>query len=327
MIVRPESDLVSASGRPPSVDDVRRAAARIAPHVRHTPVLRCSSIDQIAGAELFFKCENFQTTGAFKFRGALNAVFSLDDHEIARGVATHSSGNHAAALTRAAALRNGKTTVVMPENANPAKRAAVSHYGGNIVVCAPGQQSREQTLARIAEETGCVTVPPFDDYRVIAGQGTAALELLEQAERLDAVLAPVGGGGLLSGSAIAVSGAAPDTRVFGAEPAAADDAFRSLEAGRIVPLEATDTIADGLRTGVGTLTFPIIQAHVSGIFCVKEHEIVAAMRLVWERMKIVIEPSAAVPVAALIGPSRAFRSQRVGVILSGGNVNLDALPW
>lgn len=312
---------------PPGLDDIRRAAVRISPYVRRTPVLRSSSIDEITGAELFFKCENFQTVGAFKFRGAVNAVFSLDQGEIARGVATHSSGNHAAAVSRAVSLRNGKATVVMPENASAAKRAAVLHYGGEIVSCAPTQHSREQTLARIVGEKGCVIIPPFDDYRVIAGQGTAALELLEQAGELDAVLAPVGGGGLLSGSAIAVSGISPGTCVFGAEPAAVDDTYRSLKAGRIMPVETIDTVADGLRTTVGQLTFPIIQKHVSEVFCVGEDEIIAAMRLVWERMKILIEPSAAVPVAAVLRQAETFRGQRVGVILSGGNVDLNALPW
>lgn len=323
----PAEPPAAAGETPMNLDDIRRAAARIAPYVRRTPVLRCTSIEDIAGAELYFKCENFQTVGAFKFRGAVNAVFSLEQDEIARGVATHSSGNHAAALTRAAGLRNGRTTVVMPENASAAKRAAVLHYGGAIVSCAPDQHSREQALARIVAEQGCMPIPPFDDYRVIAGQGTAALELLDQAKGLDAILAPVGGGGLLSGSAVAVSGVSPGTRVFGAEPAAVDDAYRSLRAGRILPVETTDTIADGLRTTVGKLTFPIIQAHVAGILCVEEHEIIAAMRLVWERMKILIEPSAAVPLAAVIRESRTFRGQRVGVILSGGNVDLDALPW
>lgn len=327
MKLRADPGAATAAGSPPDIDDIRRAAARIAPYIRRTPVLRCRSIDEITGAHLFFKCENFQTVGAFKFRGALNAVFSLEQDEIARGVATHSSGNHAAAVTRAASLRNGRATVVMPENSSAAKRAAVLHYGGEIVSCAPNQRSRERALARVVEEKGCATIPPFDDYRVIAGQGTAALELLEQTEGLDAVLAPVGGGGLLSGSAIAISGISSNTRVFGAEPSAVDDTYRSLQAGRILPVGTAVTIADGLRTTVGNLTFPIIQAHVAGIFCVGEEEIVAAMRLVWERMKILIEPSAAVPVAAVIRESRTFRRQRVGVILSGGNVDLDALPW
>lgn len=327
MGMRADPGGATAAGSPPDIDGIRRAAARIAPYIRRTPVLRCRGIDEITGARLFFKCENFQTVGAFKFRGAVNAVFSLEQEEIDRGVATHSSGNHAAALTRAAALRKGRTTVVMPENASAAKRAAVLHYGGDIVPCAPDQHSREQALARIVAEKGCVPIPPFDDYRVIAGQGTAALELLAQAKGLDAVLVPVGGGGLLSGSAIAVSGVSPGTRVFGAEPAAVDDAYRSLRAGCILPVKTTDTIADGLRTTVGELTFPIIQAQVSGILCVEEHEIIAAMRLVWERMKILIEPSAAVPLAAVIRESGTFRGQRVGVILSGGNVDLDALPW
>ncbi|MDX1514288.1 MAG: pyridoxal-phosphate dependent enzyme, partial [Gammaproteobacteria bacterium] len=254
-------------------------------------------------------------------------VMSLSADEISRGVATHSSGNHGAALTRAAALRNGRAWVVMPENSSAAKRAAVRQYGGEVISCGTDQRSREETLARLVAEENCVVIPPFDDYRVIAGQGTAALELLDQAGPLDAVVAPVGGGGLLSGSAVAVSESAPETRVFGAEPSAVDDAFRSLEAGRILPVANGETIADGLRTTVGALTFPIIRERVEGIVCVEETEIVAAMRLIWERMKILIEPSAAVPLAALIRRREAFRGLRVGVILSGGNVDLEALPW
>lgn len=312
---------------PPGLAQIRRAAERIAPYARKTPVLTSSSVNDEVGAEVLFKCENFQTVGAFKFRGALNAVFSLTEDELARGVATHSSGNHAAAVTRAAALRGGKTVVVMPENANAVKRAAVLRYGGEVITCAPNQISREETLARVVEQRGCVVIPPFDDYRVIAGQGTAALELLQQVEHLDAVMAPVGGGGLLSGTAIAVSELSPGTRVYGAEPKAVDDTYRSLRAGRILPVETTDTIADGLRTTVGKLTFPVIQSRVSDILCVEEADIVESMRLIWQRMKIIIEPSAAVPVAALMNEKATFRGQRIGIILSGGNVDLDALPW
>jgi len=312
---------------PPGIDAIREAAKRIRPHAHLTPVLTCTAIDRRIGGSVFFKCENFQKTGAFKFRGAVNAVFSLDEVAIGRGVATHSSGNHAAALTLAAALRNAASTVVMPENASAAKRAAVLHYGGEIIDCAADQQSREETLARIVAEKNCTPIPPFDDYRVIAGQGTAALELLDQAPGLDAVLAPVGGGGLLSGTAIAVHAISPATRVFGAEPATADDTYRSVRAGRILPVASPDTLADGLRTTVGQLTFPIILEHAEAILCVSEKDIIDAMRLVWERMKIIIEPSAAVAVAAVLGSPDTFRNQRIGVILSGGNVDLDHLPW
>lgn len=317
----------SRSAPAPAIDDVRDAAARIRPYAHLTPVLTSAAIDEMSGASVYFKCENFQKVGAFKFRGAVNAIFSLSGDAVARGVATHSSGNHAAAVSLAASLRNAAATVVMPENANATKRAAVEGYGGKVVLCEPSQKSREETLARILAESGATFIPPYDDYRVIAGQGTAALELLEHAPDLDAILAPVGGGGLLAGTALAASGLSPGTRIFGAEPRAADDAYRSLRAGRIQSLNSTNTIADGLRTNVGKLTFPIIQEHVEDILCVTESEIIAAMRLVWERMKIVIEPSAAVPVAALLKSPEFFKGKQVGVILSGGNVDLSTLPW
>lgn len=317
----------SRSAPAPGIDDVRDAAARIRPYAHLTPVLTSAAIDEMSGASVYFKCENFQKVGAFKFRGAVNAIFSLSGDAVARGVATHSSGNHAAAVSLAASLRNAAATVVMPENANATKRAAVEGYGGKVVLCEPSQKSREETLARILAESGATFIPPYDDYRVIAGQGTAALELLEHAPDLDAILAPVGGGGLLAGTALAASGLSPATRIFGAEPRAADDAYRSLRAGRIQSLNSTNTIADGLRTNVGKLTFPIIQEHVEDILCVTESEIIAAMRLVWERMKIVIEPSAAVPVAALLKSPEFFKGKQVGVILSGGNVDLSTLPW
>lgn len=286
-----------------------------------------ASIDEAAGASLFFKCENLQRTGAFKLRGALNAVYSLDDEQILRGVATHSSGNHAAALTYAARLRGAKATVVMPSNANAVKRAAVVHYGGEVIECEPTQDARESTLAAIVEERGLTPIPPFDDVRVIAGQGTAALELLEQAPELDTVVAPVGGGGLLGGTAIAVTHASPGTQVIGAEPETVDDTYRSFQAGRILPVHNTDTIADGLRTTVGAITFPIIRRHASQIVTVSEAMIVDAMRLVWQRMKIVVEPSAAVALAAVLKERKALKGQRIGIVFSGGNVDLDALPW
>lgn len=317
----------SRSAPAPAIDDVRDAAARIRPYAHLTPVLTSAAIDEMSGASVYFKCENFQKVGAFKFRGAVNAIFSLSGDAVARGVATHSSGNHAAAVSLAASLRKAAATVVMPENANATKRAAVEGYGGKVVLCEPSQKSREETLARILAESGATFIPPYDDYRVIAGQGTAALELLEHAPDLDAILAPVGGGGLLAGTALAASGLSPGTRIYGAEPRAADDAYRSLRAGRIQSLNSTNTIADGLRTNVGKLTFPIIQEHVEDILCVTESEIIAAMRLVWERMKIVIEPSAAVPVAALLKSPEFFKGKQVGVILSGGNVDLSTLPW
>ncbi|MDX1528451.1 MAG: pyridoxal-phosphate dependent enzyme [Gammaproteobacteria bacterium] len=313
--------------RAPQYSDVVKAAARIRPYARLTPVLHSASIDRMSGASVFFKCENFQKVGAFKFRGAVNAIFSLGDEAVARGVATHSSGNHAAALSLAASLRGITATVVMPENANATKRAAVEGYGGKVILCRPTQKDREDTLARILTETGATFVPPYDHPQVIAGQGTAALELLEQTPGLDAILAPIGGGGLLAGTGLAACGQSPGVRVFGAEPETVDDAYRSLRAGRIQSLESTNTIADGLRTRVGEITFPIIQQRVEDIVCVSEAEIAAAMRLIWERMKIIIEPSSAVPVAALLKSPELFGGKRVGVILSGGNVDLESLPW
>ena len=308
-------------------EDVVGASRRIDPHVHRTPVHTCGGIDALAGASMFFKCENLQKVGAFKFRGACNAVLSLGEEEIARGVVTHSSGNHGAAVALAAKLRGARATVVMPANATAVKKVAVESYGGCIVECGPGQNDREETVNDIIERRGATLIHPFDDARVIAGQGTAALELLEQVPDLDVVMTPVGGGGLLGGSALVVSRRSPRVRIIGAEPAEADDTYRSFQAGEIIALGTTETIADGLRTTVGALTFPIIKAHVSRIVRVSESAIVDAMRLVWERMKLVIEPSAAVPVAAALQGGDDIRGKRVGIILSGGNVDLDALPW
>jgi len=322
-----DESIATDEARAPGIDNVLEAAARIRAYAHVTPVLRSAVMDRMSGASVFFKCENFQKVGAFKFRGAVNAVFSLSEDAIARGVATHSSGNHAAAVSLAASLRKTTATVVMPENANATKRAAVEGYGGKVVLCRPSQKDREEVLARVLAETGATFIPPFDHPHVIAGQGTAVLELLDQAPRLDFVLAPVGGGGLLAGTALTTSARSPGTRVFGAEPKAVDDAYRSLRAGRIQSLESTNTVADGLRTTLGQLTFSVIREHVEDIICVTEVEIITAMRLVWERMKIVIEPSSAVAVAALLRSPQLFAAKRVGVILSGGNVDLDSLPW
>ncbi len=311
----------------PTIADVRAAAERIRPWAHRTPVFTCASLDAMTGARLFFKCENFQKVGAFKFRGASNAVLSLGDSEAARGVATHSSGNHAAALTLAARLRGIPAHVVMPRTSKAVKRAAVAGYGARIVLCDPTLAARESTLEAVVAETGAAFVHPYNDPNVIAGQGTAALELLQDVPDLDVVMAPVGGGGLLSGTAIAAAGLSPRTRVVGAEPAAADDACRSLKEGRIVPSVDPRTVADGLLTSLGTLTFAAIRKHVAEIVTVSEEAIVAAMRQVWERMKIVIEPSSAVPVAALLEGAWEAAGQRIGVILTGGNVDLDELPW
>ena len=311
----------------PTIAEVRAAAERIRPYAHRTPVLTCASLDAMTGAALFFKCENFQRVGAFKFRGAANAVFSLSDEEARRGVATHSSGNHAAALALAARLRGVPAHVVMPRTAKAVKRAAVAGYGARIVLCEPTLAAREATLADVVAATGAAVVHPYNDARVIAGQGTAALELLADVPALDLVLAPVGGGGLLSGTAIAVAGVSQSTRVVGAEPAAADDAFRSLHEGRIVPSVDPRTVADGLLTSLGTLTFAIIRERVAEIVTVSEEAIVAAMRHTWERMKIVIEPSSAVPLGALLEGKLPAAGRRIGVILSGGNVDLADLPW
>lgn len=311
----------------PTFADIQQAAVRLKPYAHRTPVLTCTSLNRMAEAELFFKCENFQKIGAFKFRGACNAVFALSAAEAQRGVATHSSGNHAAALALAARLRGIKAWIVMPRTAPAVKKAAVAGYGGDIVFCEPTLEAREATLARVQQETGATFIPPYNDPQVIAGQGTAALELCQDVANLDVVLAPVGGGGLVSGTALAVTALSPTTRVIAAEPAGADDAYRSLQEGHILPSLQPRTIADGLLTSLGELTFAIIQQHVAQIVTVSEEAIISAMRQVWERMKIIIEPSAAVPVGALLEKQVPLAGQRIGIILSGGNVDLDRLPW
>lgn len=311
----------------PTLADIQTAAARIRPYAHRTPVLTCQSLDARVGAQVFMKCENLQKVGAFKFRGACNAVFSLTSAQAARGVATHSSGNHAQALALAARLRDIPAYIVMPENAPAVKRAAVAGYGGIITLCEPTQAAREATLAQVVAQTGAEVVHPYNDTRVIAGQGTTALELLADAPDLDVIIAPVGGGGLLSGVALAAKALSPRIRVIAGEPAGADDAFRSLATGQIVPSVAPQTIADGLLTSLGTLTFPIIREHVERIVTVSEAAIIDAMRFVWERTKLVVEPSGVVPVAVLWEGKIDLRGRRVGVILSGGNVDLNHLPW
>ncbi len=312
----------------PRIADLEAAQQRIRPWVHHTPVLTSSFVDGATGAEVFFKCENFQKVGAFKIRGAVNAVFALDEAQLRRGVAAHSSGNHAQALALAARLRGARATIVMPEDSSAVKIAAVRGYGAEIVFCPPGAAAREAAIQRVLDETGATLIHPFNDRRIIAGQGTAAKELLEEIPRLDMVLAPVGGGGLLSGTVLAVEAVSPDTEVVGTEPEAADDAARSLARGSIQPaVDPPRTIADGLRTQLGELTFAMIRAGVARIVTVEESAIIDAMRTLWMRMKIVIEPSAAVPAAALLGGRIEVTGRRVGVILSGGNVDLDALPW
>jgi threonine dehydratase len=312
---------------PPVFDDILQAVERIRPYAHRTPVMTSASLDRETGMRVFLKCENFQKVGAFKFRGACNAVFSLPEADARRGVVAHSSGNHAQALALAASLRGIPAHLVMPENAPAVKKAAVAGYGGRITYCKPTLEAREATQAQVIAETGATVVHPYENERVIAGQGTAALELLQDVPDLDVILAPVGGGGLLAGTALAAKGMSPRIRVLAGEPEMADDAFRSLAAGRILPSLEPRTIADGLLTSLGEIAFPILQKYVERIGTVSEAGIVRAMRFLWERAKLLVEPSAAVPVAALMEGKVDLRGLRVGVILSGGNVDLDRLPW
>lgn len=306
---------------------IREAHARIKDKINRTPVLTSGTLDTAAGAQLFFKCENFQKVGAFKARGATNAVFLLSDEEAQHGVATHSSGNHAAALARAAGLRGIPAHIVMPHNAPQAKQAAVARYGGRIVFCEPTLEARESACARLIADTGAALIHPYDDLRVMAGQGTTAIEFLENVPELDFLLCPVGGGGQLSGVAVASKSIKPAIRVIGAEPAGADDAYRSFKAGHIIPSVNPKTIADGLRSSLGKLPFAEIQRYVDAIVTVSEESIVRAMRTIWEVMKIIVEPSAAVPYAVLLEGKLNIAAKRVGIILSGGNLDLNALPW
>jgi threonine dehydratase len=310
------------------------AHERIRPRIHHTPVLTSESLDHLANAHLFFKCENLQKTGSFKIRGATNAIFSLTDEEARRGVVTHSSGNHAAAVACAAAWRGTTAAIVMPKNAPRVKCRAVESYGGKITFCEPVVTARTETAARIQAETGAVMIHPYDDDRIIAGQATAAKELAEDVPELDAVLTPVSGGGLLSGTCLGAKGTWPTVRIYGGEPERADDAYRSWKTGTLQSLESSDTIADGLRASLAPRTFAILQKHLDGILLVSEEEIVSAMKLIWERMKIVIEPSSAVALAPLLRPGglrelalpdrgSQITSPRIGIILSGGNVELN----
>ncbi|MFA6233459.1 MAG: pyridoxal-phosphate dependent enzyme [Bacteroidota bacterium] len=311
----------------PTLTDIEIAANRIAVWAHRTPVMKSSAIDAIAGCRLFFKCENFQKVGAFKFRGACNTVLSLSDSEAAHGVATHSSGNHAQALALAASLRGIPAHIVMPSNAPAIKKAAVAGYGARIVFCDPTLEARETTLDAVVRETGAVFVHPYNDVRVITGQATAARELIQDVPDLDILMTPVGGGGLLSGSALSAHYLSPRLKVVGSEPEGADDAMRSFHAGYIIPSENPRTIADGLLTSLGDKTFAIIQQHVREIVTVPDTAIVRAMRLIWERMNIIIEPSAAVPLAAILEGRVNSSRKRIGIILSGGNLDLEHLPW
>ena len=311
----------------PTYDDVLAAHARIEPHIHRTPVLTSSTLDALTGASLFFKCENFQKAGAFKVRGASNAVFGLSDADAARGVATHSSGNHALSLSYAAGRRGIPCAVVMPRTAPQAKKDAVRGYGGTITECEPSTSSREEVFARVQAQTGADFVHPYNDPRVIAGQATCSRELMEQVEGLEQIIAPIGGGGMISGTCLTLSAIAPKVQIYAAEPEQADDAFRSLRAGHIIADDAPDTVADGLKVPLKDLTWHFVKSRVTDILTASEQEIIDAMRLTWARMKIVIEPSCAVPLATILKNPEVFRGRRVGVIITGGNVDLDKLPW
>ena len=311
----------------PSFKELAETAKRIRPFIHRTPVLTSRSIDELSGMKLFFKCENFQRMGAFKMRGATNAVLQLSAENRKYGVATHSSGNFAQALSLAAKNSGLKAYIVMPENAPEVKRKAVLGYGAEIIDCAPTLEARESTLNQVVARTGACFIHPYNDINVILGQGTCAMELIEDTEDLDIIIAPVGGGGLISGTAIAAHYLKPDTKIYAGEPFGADDAYRSIQKGEIVPSINPLTIADGLRTSLGDKTFSIMKELLTGIIRVEENEIIFAMRLLWERMKIIIEPSGSVPLAAILREKNKFKAKRIGIILSGGNVDLGNLPF
>lgn len=311
----------------PTWDEVLAAHDRIGPHIRRTEILTDEHLDRRTGANLFFKAENLQPPGAFKVRGACNAVFGLDDEEAARGVITHSSGNHGAALAYAAGRRGIPCQVVMPENAPRIKKRAVADYGAEITECPPSASARHETVERIRAVTGAEFVHPFDDHRVIAGQATCAREFIDQIGDLDSIVAPIGGGGLVSGTCLTLTSVASGIEMVAAEPAQADDAMRSLAAGHLIADDAPQTIADGLKTPLGELTWHFVSRHVAAILTVSEDEIVAAMRLAWEHLRVVVEPSSAVALAVVLGNPERFEGRRVGIIVTGGNVDLDHLPW
>lgn len=308
-------------------DLIQAARARIQGKVHRTPVMTSETLNSLAGAQLFFKCENLQKGGAFKARGATNAVFSLSDAEARKGVATHSSGNHAAALSRAAKLRGIPAHIVMPNNSPKAKQASVIRYGGKIVFCEPTLEAREATVKRVMEETGATLVHPYNDLRVMAGQGTTAIEILEDHPDIDVILCPVGGGGQVSGIAVAAKTIKPAIRVIGVEPAGADDASRSFRSGHIEPMLTPKTIADGLRTSLGPLPFAEIRRHVDDIVTVPEDAIITAMRRIWEILKIIVEPSGAVSYAGVVAEKLPVQGKKIAIVLSGGNLDLDTLPW
>ncbi|WP_050527798.1 beta-hydroxyaspartate dehydratase BhcB [Pseudorhodobacter aquimaris] len=311
----------------PTLADMLVAHERIKPYIHRTPVLASQYLNDLTGAELFFKCENLQKAGAFKARGASNAVFGLTEEQAAKGVATHSSGNHGTCLSYAAGRRGIPCTVVMPRTAPQAKKEAVRGYGGRVVECEPSTTSREAVFAEVVAETGAEFVHPYNDPRVIAGQATCSKELIEQAQGLDAVIAPIGGGGMVSGTCLTLSNLAPQIKIYAAEPEQADDAYRSFKAGHIIADDAPVTVADGLKVPLKDLTWHFVQSHVTDILTASDQEIIDAMLLIWKRMKIVMEPSSAVPLATILKNKEIFAGKRVGVIITGGNVDLDLLPW
>ncbi len=311
----------------PTYDDVLAAHARIEPHIHRTPILTSSYFNDLVGAELFFKCENFQKAGAFKVRGASNAVFGLSDEDAKQGVATHSSGNHALSLSYAAGRRGIPCNVVMPRTAPQAKKDAVKGYGGIITECEPSTSSREEVFAQVQAKTGGDFVHPYNDPRVIAGQGTCSRELMEQTDGVDMVIAPIGGGGMISGTCLTLSNIAPETEIIAAEPEQADDAYRSFKAGHIIADDAPVTIADGLKVPLKELTWHFVSNHVTDILTASEEEIIEAMKITWQRMKIVMEASCSVPLATILKNKDRFAGKRAGVIVTGGNVDLDKLPW
>lgn len=311
----------------PTISDIHQAYSRIKNMVHYTPILSSRAVNQIAGAQIRFKCENFQKVGAFKFRGASNAVFSLSGEEAGRGVVTHSSGNHAQALALAARLRGIKAHIVVPENAPLVKKKAIEGYGANVTYCRPTLQAREETAQAIIDKTGATFIHPYDNPNVIAGQGTAALEILRESERPDIIIAPVGGGGLLSGTAIAVKSLSSSAQVIAAEPLNADDACKSFKTGTFAESQNPKTICDGLLTSLSPRTFSIIRSKVDDIFTAKEETIIRAMRIIWERMKIIVEPSSAVPLAIILENKEFFKNKSIVIIISGGNVELSNLPF
>ena len=310
-----------------TLKEIELAHDRIRSFIHRTPILTNKSLNELSGASIYFKCENFQKVGSFKIRGATNTVEQLSQAEIDKGVVTTSSGNHGAALSMAVTRRGGRTKVVMPNNTPKIKVNNVERNGGEVIWCEPEQSSRESVLADLVEQTGAIVVHPYNDERIVAGQGTCAKELMEDEPNLDMIVCPVSGGGLLSGTLLAAKGMKPEIMVYGAEPSEADDAYRSLQKGEIVANETIDTICDGLRAQIGDVTFPIIQNYVDGIITVTETEIIEAMKMVWDRMKIIVEPSSVITLGALLKSKNKFSGKKVGLILSGGNVDLNQLPW